>query len=129
MSAWILNCPPPAKAAGLEVQSRAQLCWQRDVNLEVAFSPVCCQLPALPLKQVGCFQSASSHGYATDKENAALTSTKMFMYVCGQNKVGRFFPSAELHFGKQAVMKHSDKYGPNNFDLFIVVNVYKSWHV
>lgn len=97
--------------------------------MEVAFSPLFCQLPALRLKQVVCFQSASSHVHATDKENAVLTSTKTFMCACGQNKVGRFFPSAELHFGKQAVMKHSNKNGPNNFELFIVVNAYQSWHV
>lgn len=75
------------------------------------------------------FQSASSHMYATDKENAALTSTKIFMCACGQNKMGRLFPLAELHLGKQAVMKHSDEYGPNNFELFIIVNTYQSWHV
>lgn len=42
------------------------------------------------------------------------------MYACGQSKVGRFFPLAVLHFGKQAVMKHSGEYGPNNFELFVV---------
>lgn len=59
--------------------------------MEVAFSPLLCQLAALPLKQVVYFQSASNHVYTTDKENAVPTSTKIFMYACGQNKVGRFF--------------------------------------
>lgn len=44
-------------------------------------------------------------------------------------KWGDFLPLAEFYFRKQAVMKHSDEYGPNNFELFIVVNAYQSWHV
>lgn len=97
--------------------------------MEAAFSPLLCQLPALPLKQVVYFQSASSHVYAKDKENAVLTSAKIFMYACGQNKAGRCFPLAELHLGKQAVRKHGDEYGPNNFELFIIVKAYQSQHV
>lgn len=126
-----LDCelPSPRQSCWAGSTVRAQLGQQRHVNLEAAFSPLLCQLPALPLKQVVYFQSASSHVYAKDKENAVLTSAKIFMYACGQNKAGRCFPLAELHLGKQAVRKHGDDYGPNNFELFIIVKAYQSQHV
>lgn len=80
--------PSPSQGCWAGSAVRAQLCWQREVNLEVAFTPLLYQLAALPSQQIVYFQSASSHVYTTDKENAVLTSTKIFMYACGQDKVG-----------------------------------------